>query len=133
MGEANNRLVKRYQPTDRVQIKWTGQNRGKRRVLPHGASTATVDAVIIDVSVTGMYLELPLRPAAEAGDVVSLSSDGHRAVAKVVRASVDEIRGCQLVGVEIAEMSPEFASDLHTVVAALRGDTGQLTEWWERR
>jgi hypothetical protein len=80
-----------------------------------------------------MYVELPVQPRAQVGDRVAISSDDNYAMAKVVRASCDEERGQQLVGVEITEMSPEFASDLNAVVAALRGDRGQLTDWWERR
>ena len=132
MPEPNNRLVRRYQPTSRVEITWTAEDRAKRHVKRQ-AQTTTVAAAIIDVSVNGMYVELPLEPRAHLGDVVALSSDENYAVAKVVRTARDEEQAQQLVGVQITEMSPEFASDLNAVVAALRGDIGQLNEWWERR
>ena len=132
MGEPNNRLVQRYQPTGRVEIAWTAEDRSKKKVKRQSPTT-TVTATIIDVSVVGMYVELPLQPKAQMGDKVALSSDENYAVARVVRASCDEERGQQLVGVEITEMSPEFAEDLNAVVAALRGDHGQLNDWWERR
>jgi c-di-GMP-binding flagellar brake protein YcgR len=90
-------------------------------------------AVIIDISVNGMYVELPLEPEAQLGDVVALSSDDNFAVARVVHMTRDEEQAKQFVGVEIAEMSPEFASDLNAVVASLRGDSGQLNELWDRR
>ena len=132
MSEPNNRLVRRYQPTGQVEITWTAEDRSKKRVRRQ-AQTSTVAAAIIDVSVNGMYVELPLEPRAQLGDVIALSSDDNFAVAKVMRTARDEEQAKQLVGVEITEMSPEFASDLNAVVAALRGDGGHLSEWWERR
>lgn len=132
MAELNNRLVRRYQPSSRVEIAWTAEDRSKKKVKRQ-APTTTVTATIIDVSVAGMYVELPLEPKAQLGDSVAISSDDNYAVARVVRASCDVERGQQLVGVEITEMSPEFAADLNAVVAALRGDRGQLNDWWERR
>ena len=132
MPGPNNRLVRRYQPIDRVEITWTAEDRAKKRVKRQ-AQTTTVPAAIIDISVNGMYVELPLEPKAHLGDVVALSSDQNYAVAKVVRAVRDEEQEQQLVGVEITEMSAEFAADLNAVVAALRGDSGQLNEWWDSR
>ena len=132
MAGANNRLVERYEPRSPVEITWTVEDRSKRKTKRE-TQTTSVTGAIIDVSVTGMYVDLPLEPRAEVGETVALSSDGNYAVARVVRASSDEERGRQLVGVEITEMSPEFTTDLNAVVAALRGDRGELTAWWERR
>ena len=132
MAEPNNRLVRRYHPTSRVEISWTAEDGSKKGVRRRQPST-TVTAVIIDVSVMGMYVELPPEPRARVGDVVALLSDENPAVARVVRSAYDEEQGHQLVGVEITDMSREFADDLNAVVAALRGDDGQLSEWWERR
>jgi hypothetical protein len=125
-------MVDRYEPTTPVEISWTVEDRSKRKIKREHQKT-TVTGTIIDVSVTGMYVDLPLEPRAEVGETVALASDGNYAVARVVRASHDEGRGRQLVGVEITDMSPEFTSDLNAVVAALRGDRGELTAWWERR
>lgn len=132
MAGPSNRLVDRYEPTRPLEITWTVEGRSKR-MIKREAKTTTVTGRIIDVSVTGMYVELPLEPRAEVGETVALASDGNYAVARVVRASYDEGRGRQLVGVEITEMSPEFTSELNAVVAALRGDRGELNAWWDRR
>ena len=132
MPEPNNRLVRRYQPTSRLEVTWTAEDRAKKRIRRE-AQTTTVAAAIIDVSVNGMYVELPLAPKAHLGDIVALSSDENYAVAKVVRTASDEEQALQLVGVEITEMSPEFSSDLNAVIGALRGDHGQLNDWWDRR
>ena len=132
MEELNNRLVPRYQPTSRVEIAWTAEDRSKKRVRRKHPTT-TVTAAIIDISVNGMYLELPPEPRAHVGDIVALQSDDKPAVARVVRSSYDQEKGLQLVGVEITDMSLDFADDLNAVVAALRGDHGHLAMWWERR
>jgi len=132
MAEPNNRLVPRYRPSSRVEITWTAEDRSKQ-LIRRKHPTTSVTAAIIDVSVNGMYVELPAEPRAQEGDVVALMSDDKPAAARVVRASFDREKDQQLVGVEITDMSREFADDLHGLVAALRGDRGQLAEWWQRR
>ena len=138
MADPNRRLVPRYIPMSRVEITWTSA--GQAKWLKRKPSPVT--ATVLGVSVNGMLVDLPLEPKADPGDIVALSSGANHAVVRVVHteqpvgqcgAHRDDELAQQLVGVEITEMSPEFAADLYAVVAGLRGDHGQLAEWWQRR
>jgi hypothetical protein len=71
-----------------------------------------------------------LELKADPGDIVTLSSDGDDAVARVVHIVRDEQWAHQWVGVEITEMSPEFAANLNVLVTALGDDHAQLAESW---
>lgn len=61
---------------------------------------------------------------------MALSSDGNDAVARVVHTVRDEQWTHQWVGVEITEMSPEFAANHDAVIAALGDDHVQVAESW---
>ncbi|MCZ6662478.1 MAG: hypothetical protein O6951_06080 [Actinobacteria bacterium] len=116
-------------PISSVEITWTSA--GHTRWFKRKPSPVT--AMVLGVSVNGMRVELPLKPKADPGDIVALSSGSDHAVARVVHADRREELAHQMVGVEITEMNPGFAADLYAVVATLRGDHGQIAEWWQRR
>ena len=123
MAGLDRRLASRHLPISRIDITWTSAGRAKwfkRKPSP-------VTATVLDMSGSGMLMDLPLEPKANPGDIVALSSDGNDAVARVVHTARDEDWAHQLVGVEITKMSPEFAADLNAVVAALRD---QIAESW---
>ena len=141
MDRPDQRLVRRYNPLGRVQITWTpgDQPTPGDQLTPADQPTpainpppAIVSAMVLDVSVSGMLLDLPLELQTEPGDIVTLSWDDHDAVARIAYTTRDEEPDHQLVGVEITEMSPEFTTNLYAVVACLRGDHGQLAEQWHR-
>ena len=131
MEQWEQRLVRRYNPLDRVEIAWRGKNQ-----TPHDPDTTPnpVNAMLLDMSVTGMLVNLPSTQDAEPGDTVDLSWRGYQAVARVAHSAPDEQHADRrLVGVEIIEMSEEFETDLYDAVALLRGDHGQLEEQWHRQ
>ncbi len=125
MAGLDRRLVSRHIPTSRIEIMWTPTRRAKwiKRKRP-------VTATILDLSGNGMLMDLPLELKADPGDIVTLSSDGDDAVARVVHIVRDEEWAHQWVGVEITEMSPEFAANLNVLVTALGDDHAQLAESW---
>ena len=118
---AERRLVPRHIPISRIEMTWTSTRPAKwfkRKPSP-------VTATVLDVAAKGMLMELPLEPKADLGDIVALSSKGNDAVATVVHTDRD--MEFQRVGVEITEMSPEFAAELNAVVAA--GEIMRLPAW----
>ena len=67
-----------------------------------------------------MLLDVPLEMKADPGDTVALSTGANNdAVARVVHTVRDENWTHQWVGVEITEMSPEFATSLNLLVTSL--------------
>jgi c-di-GMP-binding flagellar brake protein YcgR len=128
MADMDRRRVSRHIPTGLIEITWTPTRRAGwfKRKRP-------VTATILDLSGNGMRMDLPLELKADLGDIVTLSSDGNDAVARVVHTVRDEEWDQQWVGVEITEMSPEFAANLDVVVAALGDDNVQIAESWLRQ
>jgi len=125
MAAPDRRLVPRHTPTTRIEITWKpiGRARWLKRKRP-------VTATILDLSGDGMLTDLPSELKADPGDVVVLSWDGADAVARVVHTVRDEQWTHQWVGVEITEMSPEFATNLDAVIAAAGDDHVQVAESW---
>ena len=128
MADLDRRRVSRHIPTNRIEITWTPTRRARwlKRKRP-------VTATILDLSGNGMLMDLPSELNANIGDIVALSSDGTDAVARVVHTVRDEEWAQQWVGVEITEMSSEFAAKLNVLVTALGDDHAQLAESWLRQ
>ncbi len=126
MAGLDRRIVSRHIPVSRIEITWMST----RRVKWFKRKPSPVTATVLDVSGTGMLMDLPLELKADPGDIVALSSDGNDAVARVVHTVRDEEWAHQWVGVEITDMCPEFAANLNAVVAALQHDQVQIAESW---
>ena len=116
MTAPDQRADSRHIPTTQITITCKPARRArwfKRKSRP-------VAAMVLEVSANGMLMELPLEMNAYPGLVVELSSDTNNdAVARVVHIVRDENWAHQWVGVELTEMSPEFAASLNLLVTSL--------------
>ncbi len=127
MGAIDRRAASRHTPKSPIDItcRPTGRsNWFKRRPRP-------VAGAVVEVSATGMLMDLPLDMKADPGDIVALSlGPGHDAAARVVHVVRDENWTHQWVGIEITEMSAEFAVSLNLLITSLGLDHDQIVDSW---
>ncbi|MFQ5556468.1 MAG: PilZ domain-containing protein [Acidimicrobiales bacterium] len=126
----NRRLLPRYRPATEIRVDWLVAARTTGLVRRR---TLVPQAVVIDVSVNGMLLEAPSEPPVEPGSIITVGSDGEKAVARVIHRHVTADPERMVVGIDFTTMSPTFAEHLHAVVGALRGDRGELERYWVKK
>ena len=119
MAAPDRRTDSRHMPTSRIDITCTPA----RRTTWFRRKPSPVAVTVLEASANGMLIDVPLELKAALGDIVALSSGANNdAVARVVHTVRDENWANQWFGVEITEMSPEFAASLNLLVASLGVD-----------
>lgn len=118
MAAPDRRTDSRHMPTSRLNLTCTPA----RRTTWFRRKPGPVAVTVLEASANGMLIDVPLELKADLGDIVALSWDGNDAVARVVHTVRDENWAIQWFGVEITEMSPEFAASLNLLVASLGVD-----------
>lgn len=125
----DRRLVKRYQcPHVAVELVVVTEDRSLRR---RGQKEWRTLARLLDVSVTGVRVELLAEPEVPAGARLELIWSGNTAYVEISNSRISDISGLVELGLQIVGADDGFRDNLHSTVDAARG-VSRLEQAWQQ-
>jgi hypothetical protein len=119
-------MVPRYR-AGRWPITWCRLRRGL-----FGLREKPAPAEVIDLSVDGALVLGPFDRNVRRGSVVPIEHAGARGLVQVRHVHDAPDPKLRFYGVQFVHLQPELRSLVHDLVAARRGDGGQIEQVWSK-